>query len=210
MTPRAGSDTPSESWLLVTVSAPGTAGSLRVLVWRKLRSLGALYLQSSVCLLPARLELIREVRQLVDRVHRDGGKARVLTVAVHDAGEERSLREELNAARDAEYAEVLERVPAFLNELAAERAKGRATYAEVEESEADLARFTSWLAKIDARDYFDAPGGAAARKAVARCARELAAFEAEAVAAEAPAARDERVAALRLLPPTDVSSADGS
>ncbi|MFF7987148.1 Chromate resistance protein ChrB [Streptomyces sp. NPDC007901] len=31
-----------------------------------------------------------------------------------------------------------------------------ATYAEVEESEADLERFDRWLAKIAARDYFDA------------------------------------------------------
>ncbi len=178
-----------EGWLLVTVSTPGAAGSLRVHVWRKLRSLGALYLQSSVCLLPARPALVRDVRRLVDRVRRDGGTARVLTVAIGEAGEEQGLRAELNAARDGEYAEVLDRVPAFLAELAAERRKGRASYVEVEESEADLDRFRSWLAKIEARDYFGAPGGGAARAAVAGCERELAAFEAEALAAEAPPAR---------------------
>ena len=36
-------------------------------VWRKLRSLGALYLQQSVCLLPA-LPVARDVRRLADRV----------------------------------------------------------------------------------------------------------------------------------------------
>ena len=51
--------------------------------------------------------------------------------------------------------------------LAHEQARGRATYAEVEESEADLHRFQAWLAKIEARDYFLAPGGDAARTAVA-------------------------------------------
>jgi hypothetical protein len=39
-----------------------------------------------------------------------------------------------------------------------------ATYAEVEESEADLERFEKWLAAITARDYFGAPAGAAARR----------------------------------------------
>jgi hypothetical protein len=173
-----------QRWLLVSVSTAGAASSLRVHVWRKLRSLGALFLQSSVCLLPALPGPEREVRRLADRVRRDGGTARVLVVEVLE--DEEGLRQELSAARDHEYEEVLERVPAFLAEIAEERARGRATYAEVEESEADLERFRSWMAKISARDYFDAPRGAAARDAVARCEAELAAFEAEALAAEDP------------------------
>jgi hypothetical protein len=65
--------------------------------------------------------------------------------------------DELNTARDAEYAEVLERLAVLRQELADERARsGRLTYAEVEESEADLDRFRVWLAKIAARDYFRA------------------------------------------------------
>ena len=49
-----------------------------------------------------------------------------------------------------------ERLPELERELAHERARGRTTYAEAEESEADLERFRSWLAKIAARDYFAA------------------------------------------------------
>lgn len=48
---------------------------------------------------------------------------------------------------------------------------GRTTYAEVEECEADLERYRSWLAKIAARDYFGAPGGAAAQEAVSKAGR---------------------------------------
>ena len=91
---------------------------------------------------------------------------------------------ELNAARDAEYAEVLERLPDLHRELAHERARGRATYAEVEESEADLHRFRARLAKIEARDYFRAAGGDAARTAVTGAAAALAAFEDAALRAE--------------------------
>ena len=42
---------------------------------RKLRSLGALYLQQSVCLLPEREETTRQVRRLLDRVRQHGGSA---------------------------------------------------------------------------------------------------------------------------------------
>src|ERR671910_3749575 len=149
--------TRGEAWLLVTASSAGAADSLRVAIWRKLRSLGALYLQQSVCVLPARADVEREIRRLVDRVRANGGAARVLRITFEDASEEAKLVSELQAARDDEYGEVLERVPAFLAELRNERDRDRATYEEVEESEADLERFRAWLAKIDRRDYFGAP-----------------------------------------------------
>src|SRR5215831_10376830 len=173
-------------WLLVSASTAGAAATLRVQVWRKLRSLGALYLQQSVCLLPARDEVVREVRRLADRVRRQGGSCRLLHVAIADEAERAQVVAEMNAARDQEYDEVLDRLPDFLAELDKERARGRTTYAEVEESEADLERYRSWLAKIAARDYFGAPRGEEARAAVAAAAAELAAFEQAALSAEAP------------------------
>jgi len=183
-----------EPWLLVTASSAGATDSLRVAIWRKLRSLGALYLHQSVCVLPARPDVEREIRRLVDRVRANGGAARVLRVTFEDATEEAQLVSELQAARDDEYGEVLERVPAFLEELRSERDRNRATYEEVEESEADLERFRAWLAKIDRRDYFKAPRRAEARAAVERCARALEAFESEAFARDAhPAGQPARL-----------------
>ena len=173
---------------MVTASSAGAADSLRVAIWRKLRSLGALYLQQSVCVLPARPDVEREIRRLVDRVRGNGGTVRVLRIAFDDANEEAQVVSELQAARDDEYSEVLERVPAFLDELRGERDRDRATYEEVEESEADLERFRAWLAKIDRRDYFAAPRRAEAHAAVECCARALEAFESEAFACDAPPA----------------------
>jgi hypothetical protein len=171
-----------EHWLLVTASSAGATDSLRVAIWRKLRSLGALYLQQSVCVLPARPDVEREIRRLVDRVRANGGAARVLRLTFDDPREEAQLVAELQAARDDEYGEVLDRIPEFLDELRGERDRDRATYEEVEESEADLERFRAWLAKIDRRDYFGARRRTEAHAAVDRCARALEAFESEAFA----------------------------
>jgi hypothetical protein len=179
-----------EHWLLVTASSAGAADSLRVAIWRKLRSLGALYLQQSVCLLPARPDVEREIRRLVDRVRANGGAARVLRLTVDDPDDEAQLVAELQAARDDEYGEVLDRVPAFLDELRGERDRDRATYEEVEESEADLERFRVWLAKIDRRDYFGAPRRTEAHAAVDRCARALEEFESEAFARDSQRAAE--------------------
>ncbi|MFF4761635.1 Chromate resistance protein ChrB [Streptomyces sp. NPDC001292] len=174
-----------ERFLLVSVSTADAPAATRVRVWRKLRSLGALYLQQSVCLLPDRDAVRRQVARLLASVRADGGTARQLAVDIADEAEYGQLVAEFNAERDAEYGEVVERAPELLKELQMETARGNATYAEVEESEADLERFDKWLAKIDARDHFGAPGGAAAREAVERCRAALAAFEDAAIAAQA-------------------------
>src|SRR5262245_25284024 len=102
-------DEPDREWILISTSTAGATGPLRMHIWRKLRSLGALYLQQSVCVLPARDDVARQVRRLTDRIHQQGGAIRVLRMRFADPAEERSVIEEFNAARDAEYAEVLER-----------------------------------------------------------------------------------------------------
>jgi uncharacterized protein YdbL (DUF1318 family) len=175
-----------ERFMVVAISTAGGPASLRVHVWRKLRSLGAVYVQQSTCLLPAREQVLKELRRLVARVRGEGGTARMLTVQLPERAEYDDLVAEFNAARDVEYAEVVQRTPALLAEIEMETERGRATYAEVEESEADLDRFKTWLGKIAARDYFGAPGGEAARAAVAACEQALAAFEQVALSAEAP------------------------
>src|SRR5205814_9934924 len=118
-----------------------------------------------------------------DRVRHQGGSCRLLHVSIADDAERAQLVAEMNAARDDEYGQVLERLPEFVAELDKERARRRTTYAEVEECEADLERYRSWLAKIAARDYFGAPDGATAQAAVTVAAAELAAFEQAALSA---------------------------
>ncbi|WP_433074629.1 Chromate resistance protein ChrB [Dactylosporangium sp. CA-052675] len=172
-----------EPFLLISVSTAGGPAGLRVTVWRTLRALGGLYLQQSVCLLPARDEVARPVHRLLAQVRAKGGTGQAITITVPDPRERAELVARFNAEREAEYAEVLERTPALLEEIATETARGRVTYAEVEESEADLDRFRSWMAKIVARDYFGASGHAAAQAGIERCAAALAEFEAAAVAA---------------------------
>ena len=174
----------NEQWLVVAVSTAGGSDSLRVTVWRRLHGLGALYLQQSVCLLPDRPEVAGAVHRLAMQVRAAGGSARVLHVDIADAGERDQLVAEMRAAVEVEYAEVFQRLPSFFAELDSETARGNVTFAEVEESEADLARFQAWLAKIGKRDYFDAPLGRQIRAELDRARQALDAFEAAALATD--------------------------
>jgi hypothetical protein len=172
-------------WLLITLSTPpGGTSTLRVYAWRNLRSLGAHYLQQSVCLLPATPKTTRAVARLVTRLRAKGGEGEMLRIRLADSEQEAAVIDAMQRERTDEYREVVERTRQFHEELQFERRRGRATYPELEESDADLARHQRWLAAIRARDYFDAPGRDEAAAAVASCEEALAQFESEALSAE--------------------------
>jgi hypothetical protein len=172
-------------WLLITVSTPGGVSStLRVYAWRKLRSLGAHYLQQSVCLLPATPTTTRATTKVVTRLRAEGGHGEVLRIQLMDSKQEAAVVDAIARERTDEYHELVESTREFHEELELERRRGRATYTELEESDADLARYQKWLAAIRARDYFGAAGGDEAAAAVASCEEALARFESEALAAE--------------------------
>jgi hypothetical protein len=175
----------ARDWLLITVSTPGGGPStLRVYAWRNLRSLGAHYLQQSVCLLPATPKTMRATTRVVTRLRADGGHGKILSIQLTDARQEAAVIDAMQRERSDEYREVAESTQQFHRELQLERRRGRATYTEFEESDADLARHQKWLAAIRARDYFDAPGGEEAAAAVTSCEEALARFESDALSAE--------------------------
>jgi hypothetical protein len=175
----------ARDWLLITVSPPGGGSStLRVYAWRNLRSVGARYLQQSVCLLPATPATTRAATKVVTRLRAEGGSGEVVRIQLVDPKQEAKVIDAMQSERTDEYHELVESTRQFHDELAAERRCGRATYTELEESDADLARYQRWLAAIRARDYFDAPGGGEATAAVASCEAALARFESDALSAE--------------------------
>lgn len=73
-------------------------------------------------------------------------------------------------------------------ELELERSRGRASYAEVEESEADLARFQSWLGKNRGAGLFQRTGPGAGAGDDGSLRGGVGRVETEALAAESPGA----------------------
>src|SRR2546430_17644426 len=91
-----------ERFRVGSASTAGARPATRVRVWRKLRSLGALYLQQSVCLLPDREPVRRQVHRLVASVRAAGGTARSLTVSVEDGAQYAGLIAGFNARPGSE------------------------------------------------------------------------------------------------------------
>lgn len=172
------------TWVLVAYRTPSAPSTARVAAWRGMHGLGGLFLGPTVCLLPAALADARQLEAVATRVRAAGGSFELLPVESFAEEAEASLRGRYNVARDAEYAEVVERADGLIEELEREGAREKFTFAEVEENEADLAKLQRWLRRVRARDLFGAGGRAAAVASVENAAARLESFTAEAIARE--------------------------
>jgi Protein ChrB, N-terminal len=163
-------------WMLVAYRAPKEPSTARVAAWRRLHRLGGLYVGPSVCLIPRGLADEKAIDQIADGVRSAGGTFDVLTVDAFAAETHALLADRFNSARDAEYAEVVERAEALQAELEREGGRGKFTFAEVEENEADLAKLQRWLDTVSDRDVFGAAGRGSAEEAVREAADALQRF----------------------------------
>ncbi|MEU6462869.1 Chromate resistance protein ChrB [Streptomyces sp. NPDC046976] len=174
------------TWLLLAYRIPSEPSRLRAGVWRRLKALGAIYVQNAVAALPADPAAERALRSLRAEITRmDGGSAQLLRADALAGGTD--LVTAYNAARDDEYAEITDRCRDFLAEIERETAASHFTYGELEENDEDLAKLRGWFDKVVARDRLGAPGRGAAGRAVEGCAEALDGFAAAVYAADVDA-----------------------
>ena len=178
-----GDHAAGEGWLLLIYHVPSEPSRLRAAVWRRIKSLGAIYLQNSAAALPASAATERALRRLRREIIDMNGTAILLSCDVL-AGES-DVRNAFQAARNDEYEEIVDRCEDFLHQVQKEYTANHFTYAELEENEVDLVKLRNWFAKVRERDAFDADGRQAAEKALDGCEQSLEAYAARVYAEEA-------------------------
>jgi hypothetical protein len=170
-------------WLLLIYRVPSEPTRLRSTVWRRIKSLGAIYLQNSAAALPASPSAERALRRLRREILDMSGTAVLMSCDVL-AGEQ-EVRASFQAARNDEYEEIVDKCEDFLQQVKKEYAANHFTYAELEENEVDLVKLRNWLAKVRDRDAFGADGRQATEKALEQCEESLEAYAARVYAEEA-------------------------
>jgi hypothetical protein len=158
-------------WLLLIYRVPSEPTRLRAAVWRRLKSLGAIYLQNSAAALPAGPAAERALRKLRHEILEMQGTAVLMNCSVL-AGQQDVLGA-FEAARDDEYDEILDKCRDFHAQLEKEYAAEHFTYAELEENEEDLIKLRNWFAKVADRDVFGAPRKAATAEELSNCEQAL-------------------------------------
>lgn len=163
----------SPTWLLLAYKIPPEPAARRIAVWRKLKSMGAVYLQNGVCLLPRTDDHARRLRVLENDIGASGGEAVLLATSGYDAAQEEKVIARFTADRDEAYREFLGKCADFEAEIARETDARHFTYAELEENDEDLEKLKGWLAKIKKLDFYGAPLATEADARLAGCASLL-------------------------------------
>ena len=179
----ANGDTAGQGWLLLIYRVPPEPTRLRSTVWRRIKSLGAIYLQNSVAALPVSAANERALRKLRREIADMSGTAMLMSCSVL-AGEA-EVRAMFQAARNDEYEEIVDKCQDFLRQVQKEYDENHFTYAELEENEVDLVKLKNWFAKITERDVFGASGRSACEQFRDNCEQSLEAYAARVYAEEA-------------------------
>jgi len=160
-------------WLLFTYKVPAEPTAGRVGLWRRLKAMGAVYLQNGVCLLPKTDDHVRRLKMLENDATAMGGEAVLLETIAFDAAQKAKVLDRFRADRDDQYREFIGKCEAFEAEIAKEFRIEKFTYAELEEEDADFRKLQGWLEKIGKLDFYQAPLGATAAERLQDCEKLL-------------------------------------
>ncbi len=144
--------------LLLLVGVPPQPSSLRVRVWRRLRSLGAVPLKRSAYLLPDTPERYEDFQWLAQEIQREGGEATLIRVQQIENVSAAEVLRLFHEPRDRDYRQLATRYRKLLQSL---DQKSAAKSGRVHD---ELARLTKDHQRVRDIDFFDAPGGAEVRR----------------------------------------------
>lgn len=156
-------------WLLFTYKIPPEPAAGRIGIWRRLKAMGAVYIQSGACLLPKTDDHVRRLKMLENDANLMGGETMLLETVAFDAAQQHKVLERFRADRDDQYREFIGKCDAFEVEIAKEFSIEKFTYAELEEEDADLRKLQGWIEKIRKIDFYNAPLGTTAAERLLAC-----------------------------------------
>ena len=139
-------------WALLVYRIPSHPTRLRAQIWRKLRRCGAVYLQQSVCLLPATSELTENLLWMAEEIEGMGGEATVFRGLCLSPRAEGRLVGQFRKATGAECARLAQEAEALRR-----RAKGLAALEDAEAAEDALKRLRTAFLRLKARTHFPDP-----------------------------------------------------
>ena len=153
-------------WIILVYQLPREPSRHRVAVWRKLRDLGALYLQDGVAALPEDAFTREQLEWLQVRVREAGGEATLWEARPGTLAEEKGLVGTFRASREEAFRAIV---------AAAERLRRKAEMGGGGALSEQLGKLERQFRAERHRDYFRSPfraEAAAALKAARRAVRE--------------------------------------
>jgi len=136
-------------WLILIYQLPREPSRHRVAVWRRLKTLGALYLQDGAAALPEDAVTREQLEWLQLRVREAGGEATLWEASPNTVAENTELVEEFRGLRETAYGELIDAADKLRRK--AEMGAGETILLE------ELSRIDRAFRNERRRDYFRSP-----------------------------------------------------
>jgi hypothetical protein len=166
-------------WLLFCPQLPATPSSPRVMVWRRMRSTGAMGLDNGIWILPCTEQAQTFLREIETYIKSQGGGSKTFLANAFDEATEASILERFRQDRAMEYFELIEQCGDFLAEIEKEIQRQNYSFAEYEENEQDLEKLEIWYGKVKLRDFIGGSQAAEAEEWLEKCRQALQRFATE-------------------------------
>jgi hypothetical protein len=153
----------------LTYKVPAEPAAKRVGLWRRLKAMGAVYLQNGVCLLPKTDDHARRLKMIENDIAEMGGEAVILETTALDRLQQEKVVARFKADRDDAYREFIDKCDDFKADIAKETAAQHFTYNELEENDAEVKKLQGWLEKIKKLDFYEGDLAAEASERLRMC-----------------------------------------
>src|SRR5262245_23293552 len=147
---------PGNPWLVLIHQLPPKPAGLRVKVWRRLQTLGAVPIKNSVYVLPNTDEAREDFEWILGEIRTAGGDASLCEAKLVHGLTDQEVRQSFQVAREQDYRQLATDVRAFAREHLPRRGKGASDVRP--QLEAGLGRLRKRLGEIAEIDFFGASG----------------------------------------------------
>lgn len=184
-----------QDWILLIHQLPPKPTNLRVRIWRKLQSLGAVAIKNSVYVLPFREQTHEDFQWLKQEIESSGGAATVFRAGAFAGATDDEIIAAFRKERDEDYTRLAAELDGLTGAIREQKRGGQLSMARLGNYETELDKLHAELERIRAVDFFKARGGAAAVAAFERCQKMLRSSQSRGAAS---ASKKSRAAALDL------------
>lgn len=160
-------------WMLAVVQVPAEPSRHRVAVWRELRRVGAVPVAQGTWALPATAAFREAAARAHELAAAGGGQVAVFEAKPQDEAAQSLLADAFAAARREEWGEYLSDCDKFVAGVDRDIAKGKFTFAELDEEEQSLDRLRRWYRDLRKRDVQALPDAETAMTRLHDCERAL-------------------------------------
>ena len=139
-------------WALLVYKIPPHPTRLRAQVWRNLQRCGAIYLQNSVCIVPATSELAENMQWIADEIRDMDGEAFLFRATATSPAQEVQIERLFGAASRPQAVKLVEALRGLERRL-----RRSAAPEAVAQAEDELRRIRQAALKLRLRSHFPAP-----------------------------------------------------